>query len=129
MKKIIRFLQNFIVDKWTIINQNPGQKYVVAFTEFLLYSFFVCLEFLKMFKTLEDIVLSHHLRSSTCYSFIERPNRRVLLKLCLYVGIGENIFRKISESHILNQKKKKKNWRHCVIAEVLLKLYSSLNSE
>ena len=48
MKKIIRFLQNFIVDKWTIINQNPGQKYVVAFTEFLLYSFFVCLEFLKM---------------------------------------------------------------------------------
>ena len=108
MKKIIRFLQNFIVDKWTIINQNPGQKYVVAFTEFLLYSFFVCLEFLKMFKTLEDIVLSHHLRSSTCYSFIERPNRRVLLKLCLYVGIGENIFRKISESHILNQKKKKK---------------------
>ena len=108
MKKIIRFLQNFIVDKWTIINQNPGQKYVVAFTEFLLYSFFVCLEFLKMFKTLEDIVLSHHLRSSTCYSFIERPNRRVLLKLCLYVGIGENIFRKSSESHILNQKKKKK---------------------
>lgn len=61
-----------------------------------------------MFKTLEDIVLSHHLRSSTCYSFIERPNRRVLLKLCLYVGIGENIFRKSSESHILNQKKKKK---------------------
>ena len=88
MKKIIRSLQNFIVDKWTIINQNPGQKYVVAFTEFLLYSFFVCLEFLKMFKTLEDIVLSHHLRSSTCYSFIERPNRRVLLELCLYVGIG-----------------------------------------
>ena len=129
MKKIIRFLQNFIVDKWTIINQNPGQKYVVAFTEFLLYSFFVCLEFLKMFKTLEDIVLSHHLRSSTCYRFIERPNRRVLLKLCLYVGIGENIFRKSSESHILNQKKIKKNWRHCVIAEVLLKLYSSLNSE